>query len=196
MTRSRASAKAAGTRHETSVAAYLADHVDDRIERRRQTGAKDRGDLSGIRHMGGRIVAECKDYGGRVQVGPWLDETDVERGNDDAMAGFVVAKRRGTTDPGKQIVLMTLADLVALLTGTRPGERSGERLEELEANDSEVVPLALTREVDLDVIAHASGVGGSDQGAELAPRAAVEVERRRLPKAHAAIVPEEARNGS
>ncbi len=119
MTRTRASARAAGTRHETAVATYLAEHVDDRIERRTKTGAKDRGDISGVRHMGGRVVIECKDTS-RVEIGTWLTETEVERGNDDAVAGLVIAKRRGRGDPGDQIVLMTLRDLVALLTGTRP----------------------------------------------------------------------------
>ena len=38
MSRTRASAKAAGTRFETDVAKYLAEHVDDRIERRAKTG--------------------------------------------------------------------------------------------------------------------------------------------------------------
>lgn len=126
MTRTRKTAKDAGTRMETLVAGYLAEHVDDRIERRRLTGSKDRGDLSGLRHMGGRLVAQVKDYGGQVQVGPWLNEVEVQRGNDDALAGFVIAKRRGTTDPGDQIVLMTLRDLVALLTGSRPDEDDAE----------------------------------------------------------------------
>ncbi|MFC8531899.1 hypothetical protein [Nocardia sp. NPDC057227] len=121
--RSRASAKAAGTRHETSIATYLATHVDDRIERRRLSGSKDRGDLSGVRTIhGGRVVVEAKDHGGRVQVGPWLNEADTERRNDDAVAGVVVAKRRGASDPGAQIVLMTVRDLVALMTGNRPPE--------------------------------------------------------------------------
>lgn len=122
MTRSRATAKAAGTRHETATAAYLAQHVDDRIERRTKNGAKDRGDLSGVRVHGARLVGECKNYGGQLKPGPWLDEAEIERGNDDALASFVVAKRRGTTDPGSQIVLMTLRDLAAILTGTRPEE--------------------------------------------------------------------------
>jgi hypothetical protein len=120
MTRTRASAKAAGTRHETNIVTYLAAHVDDRIERRRQTGAKDRGDIAGWRYAGRRIVAELKDYGGRFHVGPWLNEADLERRNDDAHVGLVIAKRRGTTDPGDQVVLITLRDLVALLTGERP----------------------------------------------------------------------------
>ena len=120
MTRSRASAKAAGTRFESSIAAYLAEHVDDRIERRTNTGAKDRGDIAGLRTMGNRVVVEAKDYGGRYQIGPWLTEAETERLNDDAHVGLVVAKRRGTTDPGDQVVILTLRDLVALLTGERP----------------------------------------------------------------------------
>lgn len=120
MTRSRASAKAAGTRLETAIATYLAKHVDDRIERRTRTGAKDRGDIAGLRAMGNRIVVECKDYGGRYQIGPWLTEAETERVNDAAQVGLVVAKRRGTQDPGDQIVICTLRDLVALFTGERP----------------------------------------------------------------------------
>ena len=120
MTRSRASAKAAGTRFETSIAAYLAEHVDDRIERRAKTGAKDRGDIAGLRAMGNRVVVEAKDYGGRYQVGPWLTEAETERVNDDAHVGLVIAKRRGTQDPGDQVVICTLRDLVALITGERP----------------------------------------------------------------------------
>lgn len=121
MARSRASAKAAGTRHETSVVTYLAEHLDDdRIERRSKNGAKDRGDVTGVKHLGQRVVIEAKDYGGQVKVGPWLNEAETERGNDDAGVGLVVAKRRGTTAAGEQVVMMTLADLVSLMTGARP----------------------------------------------------------------------------
>ena len=121
MARNRNSAKAAGQRFESLVAAYLNRHVDDRIERRRLGGAgNDRGDISGLRHMGQRIVLECKDYGGQLKPGPWIEEAHIEAGNDSALLGIVVAKRRATTDPGSQFVLMTLNDLVALLTGERP----------------------------------------------------------------------------
>ncbi|WP_378735484.1 hypothetical protein [Nocardia brasiliensis] len=124
MTRSRASAKAAGTRHESSIARYLAEQLDDdRIERRARNGAKDRGDIGGVRAPGGgRIVLECKDYGGRIEAGTWLGEAEAERGNDDALAGLVIAKRRGISDPGAQIVLMTVRDFVAILSGGRPEE--------------------------------------------------------------------------
>lgn len=118
MARNHRSAKSAGSAFERLVADYLRDTVDDRIDRRVRTAA-DKGDIAGLRHMGQRVVIECKEYGGRLMAGPWLDEAEIERGNDDAGVGLVIAKRRGTTDPGEQIVLMTLGDLVALLTGHR-----------------------------------------------------------------------------
>lgn len=119
-TRSRSSAKSAGARFERSVADHLCRHIDDRIDRRVKTGARDCGDIGGLRHMGCRVVIEAKDYGGRYLIGPWLSEVEVERGNDDALVGLVVAKRRGITYPGEQVVLTTLDDIVALVTGTRP----------------------------------------------------------------------------
>lgn len=120
MPRSRASAKAAGTRFESLVAEYLAAHVDDRIERRARSGAKDRGDISAFQVLGNRVVLELKDYGGRILAGEWISEAEVEAGNDDAVAGLVVAKRRGTTRPGAQWVLMDVDSLIALVTGERP----------------------------------------------------------------------------
>ncbi len=119
MSRSRASAKQAGARFERLIADHLRDTVDDRIDRRVKTGAHDRGDIGGLRHMGERIVVEVKDYGGRLQVGPWLNEAEIERGNDDATVALVIAKRLGYGDPAEQIVLLTVRDLAALLTGER-----------------------------------------------------------------------------
>lgn len=118
-TRSRRSAKTAGARFNRSVADYLAQHVDDRIDRRVTNGARDRGDIGGLRHMGQRVVIEVKNTT-RWEPGMWLGEAEVERGNDDAGVALVVAKRHGRGDPGAQVVLLTLADLVSLLTGTRP----------------------------------------------------------------------------
>lgn len=102
------------------VADYLAAHVDDRIDRRVKTGAKDRGDIGGLRAFGRRVVVEVKDCA-KLEVGSWLREAEVERGNDDAVAGVVVAKRRGKGAPADLLVMMTLADFVALQTGCRPG---------------------------------------------------------------------------
>ena len=121
MTRNRKSAKTAGTRFETAIATYLAEQLDDdRIERRRLSGRFDRGDIAGLRHHGQRLVVEVKDYGGQIKAGPWVEEAHTEMNNDDALAGIVVAKRRGVSNPGAQYVLCTVNDLIALMTGERP----------------------------------------------------------------------------
>lgn len=120
MSRNRASAKAAGAGFERLIADYLAAHVDDRIDRRVKTGAKDRGDIAGLRHMGQRVVIECKNEKPPVKLGAWATEVEVERGNDDAIAGLVAHKRHGKGDPGDQWITCTVRDLVALLTGERP----------------------------------------------------------------------------
>ena len=125
MSRNRASAKQAGTRFERIIADCLAENVDDRIDRRVKRGSVDRGDIGGVRLMGQysgyqgqRIVLECKDVS-RTDLSGWVNEAEIERGNDDALAGFVIHKRRGHSDPLDQYVTCTLRDLVALLTGER-----------------------------------------------------------------------------
>lgn len=120
MTRSRTSAKAAGAAFERQIADHLAAHVDDRIDRRVKTGAKDRGDITGLRHYGQRVVVECKEYGGRLLPVAWTREAHEEARNDDALVGVVAAKRRGTTDPGRQWIVMEVDDFIALLTGSHP----------------------------------------------------------------------------
>lgn len=122
--RSRGSARAAGARFEREIADWLAANLDDRIDRRVKTGAADKGDLAGIRVHGQRVTAElknCRDW----RPGEWLREAERERVNDTALATFVVAKRHNTADPGAQVVLMTVRDLVALLRGVRPMEEEG-----------------------------------------------------------------------
>ena len=116
--RNRASAKKAGTALETQIAAYLAAHVDDRIERRSKGGNKDRGDISGLRHMGQRVVVEIKNTA-RLNLGPWMAEAETERGNDDAGVALLVHKRHGKGKAEDQWVTTTLGELVALLNGHR-----------------------------------------------------------------------------
>src|SRR5690348_3092592 len=118
-TRNRASARQAGTRMESSVARCLAEHIDDRIERRRLTGARDRGDISGFRYGGQRIVVEVKDCA-RLALGTWVNEAETARGNDDAGVALVLHKRRGYGDPLDQYVTTTVRDLISLITGERP----------------------------------------------------------------------------
>jgi hypothetical protein len=123
--RNRTSARAAGTRFERSIADYLAQVLDDdRIDRRAKTGAKDRGDIAGIRVHGQRLVVECKNTA-RATLPAWTAEAHTEADNDGALVGIVIHKRVGTADPGKQWVAMTVDDLAALLTGQRHGHRIG-----------------------------------------------------------------------
>lgn len=107
-----------GATFERNIADYLAAHIDDRIDRRVKNGAKDRGDIAGLRHMGHRIVLECKNTA-KLALGGWATEAEVERGNDDALAGLIIHKRHGKGRPEDQWVTLTLGELVALLTGTR-----------------------------------------------------------------------------
>ena len=117
MSRSRASAKKAGSRMERTTADYLAATIDDRIDRRVKTGAIDKADVGGVRLSDGRrFVVECKDVV-KQDIGGWVREMETERSNDKAAAGAVVHKRRGEADPAKQYVTMTLQDLVVLLGG-------------------------------------------------------------------------------
>ncbi|MDR0848895.1 MAG: hypothetical protein LBN10_07635 [Propionibacteriaceae bacterium] len=119
MTRTRKSARTAGTRFETLVATYLAETLDDdRIERRSRNGVKDRGDITGVRHMGGRVVIECKNTTA-LDLSGWARQADIERGNDDAVVGVICHKRHGNALPENQWVTMTLAEFVALMTGNR-----------------------------------------------------------------------------
>jgi len=119
MTRNRASAKAAGSKAEKDVADYLAQALnDDRIERRVRNGAKDRGDIGGLRVHGQRLVAEVKNCA-RTDLASWIAEAQIEAGNDDALAGIVISKRKGTTDVGRWYVHMTVEELIALITGQK-----------------------------------------------------------------------------
>lgn len=123
MTRTRSSAKAAGAAAERAVADYLATALaDDRIDRRVKRGNSDRGDIGGLRIHGQRLVAEVKNCS-RIDLAGWLAEAHTEAGNDDALTGVVISKRKGTTNVGRWYVHMTVDDLLALLTGERHGHR-------------------------------------------------------------------------
>lgn len=121
----RKSAKAKGSTFEVYVARYLSDALDDdRIERRARFGAKDRGDIGGVRTLlGERVVVECKAHE-RLNLAGWIAEAEVEAGNDDAPVGVVVHKRRGKgpKQMGEQYVSMSLATFATLLGGDQYGE--------------------------------------------------------------------------
>lgn len=119
MSRTRRSAKQAGSRFERHIADHLAKHVDDRIDRRVKTGSKDRGDIAGLRYRGERIVIECKNTT-RANLAGWITEAHTAAGNDDALIGIIAHKRHGKGYAGDQWITMTLDDLITLLTLTRP----------------------------------------------------------------------------
>lgn len=117
MTRNRASAKKAGSSFERLIADYLAEHVDDRIDRRVKNGTKDRGDIGGWRFAGKRIVAECKNTT-RISLGTWMNEAEIEKANDDAHVALIVHKRHGRGAPQDQWVTTTVGELLNLLHAT------------------------------------------------------------------------------
>ena len=123
MTRSRPSAKAAGTRFERQIADHLDSHLRGRIDRQPRTGAKDKGDIAGVTTPDGRPIAvECKNVT-RTQLANWIHEAHIEADNLGAAAGIIIHKRHGRAAPSCQWVTMTVADLTAILTnqeGTTP----------------------------------------------------------------------------
>lgn len=118
MGRSRAAAAAAGRAMERGTANYLADTVDDRIDRQVKTGAKDVGDIGGVRFHGHKIAVECKEVT-TPALPAWLREAEVERENLGALAGVVVHRKRGDTLMENQYVTMTLRDFASLMAGRR-----------------------------------------------------------------------------
>lgn len=48
-----------------------------------------------------------------------MNQAEIERGNDDALAGLIIHKRHGNNQPGDQWVTTTLRELTALLNGYR-----------------------------------------------------------------------------
>jgi len=119
MTRSRASAKAAGSSMERLVADYFKVNGFPFADRRVKTGAKDCGDVGGVHVHDRRLAIEVKNTA-KISLGTWAAEAEVERINDQALAGLIVHKRHGKGKAADQWVTLTLADFLAILTGTRP----------------------------------------------------------------------------
>lgn len=118
-------ARQAGAAMESRTVNYLRWALDDdRIERRHLSGAKDRGDIAGVRYRGHRIVIECKNTA-TMNVAQHLREAETERGNDDALIGVVVQKRprigiETREGQGRQLVMMTLESFALMLNDGLP----------------------------------------------------------------------------
>ena len=116
--RSRVSARAAGTRFERQIADWLANRLNQPIDRKVRTGAKDRGDLTGLTTADGRrITAELKNTT-RTSLATWWAEAVTEATNDGGLP-LVIHKRHGIADPAKQWALLDLDTLAKILGGNR-----------------------------------------------------------------------------
>lgn len=119
MTRSRASAKAAGSSFERLIADWLRDHVSEFIDRRVKTGALDKGDISNVRLPSGeRVVLELKNTT-RATLAGWVQEAQQEAANDGAALGIVVHKRHGKGKAEDQYVTMTMRELAVILNAQK-----------------------------------------------------------------------------
>lgn len=118
MSRTRSSAKAAGTRAETAVANYLRDRGFPHAERRARTGSKDQGDISGL--LGG--VVEVKDCA-RLELASWLAEAQAEQANAGAWWSCVWHKRRGKSSPADWYVTLRGDVFAALLAEAYANDR-------------------------------------------------------------------------
>jgi hypothetical protein len=79
-------------------------------ERRLAGAAKDRGDIAGVPG----VVIEAKNTASR-NLAAWIDETELERINDNAWLGVVWHKRTGRASAADGYVTMTGAQFLALL---------------------------------------------------------------------------------
>lgn len=115
--------KAKGTQFESAVVRWLRSMLDDeRIERRALHGAKDMGDVFGIRAHGYEGIAECKDYRAwsRADLERWKAQTLAERDNADAGFALLVVHRHGCNSKadspsfGENHCFVTIGDLMRI----------------------------------------------------------------------------------
>jgi hypothetical protein len=117
--------KAKGTGFETQVVDYLKEQGFGGAYRPATSGAKDSGDINGIRRQytmltdGRQAIIQCKNHK-TFSLSGWLDDAG-EQAKQEAVGGdalpVVVFKRPGvgTKSLGKTYALLTLEDLAQLL---------------------------------------------------------------------------------
>lgn len=110
MSRTRRTAKDAGTRWETAVVDALIAHGWPHAERRRLAGAQDKGDVAGI----AGVCIEAKDAQ-RHELAAWVEEAAREGTNAGARLSVAWAKRRGKPRAEDGYVVMTGAVFMQLL---------------------------------------------------------------------------------
>lgn len=102
--------KRKGTSAETAVVTYLQKRGWRHAERRALAGNQDRGDIAGI----AGVMLEVKNCN-RHDLAGWTAEAKAEQANAGATVGAVVAKKRGTTDPGDFYAVLPFRQLCDLL---------------------------------------------------------------------------------
>lgn len=102
--------RAKGTAAETAVVRYLQDNGFPHAERRALHGTADKGDITGC----GPVVFEVKNHK-TLDLAGWVNELKAEMGNAKVNTGAVIAKKRGTTNPGEWYAVMPLSILITLL---------------------------------------------------------------------------------
>ena len=101
MTRSRRSARQAGTRWESAIVTALRGTHWPHAERRAKTGAADKGDITGV--IG--VCIEAKDTA-RFEPARFLTEAQTEATNAGADVAAAWIKRRGKSDAADGYVLI------------------------------------------------------------------------------------------
>ncbi len=99
--------RAKGTAAETAVVRYLQEQGFVHAERRALHGTHDKGDITGIPG----VVIEVKNHA-KLTLAEWVKELEQEMKNAKADFGFVVAKKKGTTNPAEWYAVMPLKVLL------------------------------------------------------------------------------------
>ena len=131
MSRTRASAKKAGSSFERLMSDYLRDTLNNpNIDRMVKSGSLDRGDIANVRDSHGRLLAIEAKNTATMSLPQWEREATAEALNYGAHAGIIIHKRRGTADPGKQWVTMTAETITKLLTAPHSSVASSMKEDE------------------------------------------------------------------
>lgn len=104
--------KAKGSAFERLIADYLGQAIP--CERIPPGATLDRGDL-----WTPQAAIQCKNHR-TLSLGAWLDATAQQQQNAGKPYGFLVVKRKGTTDPANQFAICSLEQLRSLLLALHP----------------------------------------------------------------------------
>lgn len=106
--------KTKGSAYERTIVDYLR-RSGFRVDRTRAGWTDDRGDVHGVTSPKNQpFTIECKNHA-RLNLAGWIGELYTEIHNAGGVAGVLVHKKRGTTDPAEQYATLPFGMLVQLL---------------------------------------------------------------------------------